>query len=259
MKRTLISWNVNGIRAAERKGFLPWLAAGNYDVVSIQETKVSRDVKLAPELVSPPGYQSYWDYAEKKGYSGVASFARQDFLPQKIVTEFNDRTLAQEGRLLELAYPEFSLFNVYFPNGKRDAARLKYKLDFYEHFLAYLKELQTAGRSVIFCGDVNTAHQEIDLARPKENSKVSGFLPIEREWMDRVVAAGFVDTLRLFHPEPNLYSWWDQYSFARERNVGWRIDYFFVSADLAPKVTDAFILTDVYGSDHAPVGLTIDL
>ncbi len=259
MKRTLVSWNVNGIRAAEKKGFLPWLKASNYDIVSVQETKVSQEVKLNPELVTPPGYNSYWDYAEKKGYSGVASYVKSDFLPKKIITDFNDQTLAKEGRLLELDYGDFSLFNIYFPNGKRDGERLKYKLDFYQHFLAYIAKLKKAGKGVIFCGDVNTAHQEIDLARPKENSKVSGFLAEERAWIDQVVAAGFVDTLRLFHPEPNLYSWWDQFTHARERNVGWRIDYFFVSEDLVPKVKDAFILADVLGSDHAPVGIEIDL
>jgi exodeoxyribonuclease-3 len=259
MKRTLVSWNVNGIRAAEKKGFLPWLKASNYDIVSVQETKVSQEVKLNPELVTPAGYNSYWDYAEKKGYSGVASYVKSDFLPKKIITDYNDQTLAKEGRLLELDYGEFSLFNIYFPNGKRDGERLKYKLDFYQHFLAYIVKLKKTGKGVIFCGDVNTAHQEIDLARPKENSKVSGFLAEERAWIDQVVAAGFVDTLRLFHPEPNLYSWWDQFTHARERNVGWRIDYFFVSEDLVPKVNDAFILADVLGSDHAPVGIEIDL
>ncbi len=260
MTRTLISWNVNGIRAAEKKGFLPWLAATNYDIVSLQETKVSPETKLAPELKTPPGYLSYWDYStEKKGYSGVASYCKQDFLPTAIETKFDYPILTREGRLLQLDYPNFTLFNIYFPNGKRDQARLDYKLEFYEQFLKHIVALKKKGKKVIFCGDVNTAHAEIDLARPKENSKVSGFLEIERQWIDRVIDAGFVDTFRLFTKSGGHYSWWDQFTHARERNVGWRIDYFFVDEALVPKVKDAFILTDVLGSDHAPVGITIDV
>lgn len=260
MIRTLISWNVNGIRAVEKKGFLPWLAQTGYDLVSLQETKVSRETKLNAELVNPAGYASYWDYAtEKKGYSGVATYAKKDWLPTEALTDFADPALEAEGRLLELDYGDFVFLNVYFPNGKRDATRLAYKLEFYDRFLKHLLKRRQAGKGVIFCGDVNTAHREIDLARPKENSTVSGFLPEERAWIDKLIEHGFVDTFRLFTKDPGHYSWWDQYTHARERNVGWRIDYFFTSADLAPRVKDAFILTEVLGSDHAPVGITIDL
>lgn len=260
MIRTLVSWNVNGIRAAEKKGFVSWLENSGYDSVSVQETKVSPETKLSEVLKNPAGYQSYWDYStEKKGYSGVATYVKEDFQPIQTITQFADSILAKEGRLLELDYGDWSFFNIYFPNGKASPLRLEYKLEFYKHFLAYITKLKKQGKEVIFCGDVNTAHKEIDLARPKENAKISGFLPQEREWLDRVVDAGFVDTLRIFHPEPDLYSWWDQFTRARERNVGWRIDYFFVSENLVKKLKDAFILADVLGSDHAPVGITIDL
>src|SRR3989344_1980370 len=259
MLRTLISWNVNGIRAVEKKGFLPWLGHTNYDLVSLQETKVSAETKLSPELKTPPGYLSHWDYAEKKGYSGVCAYVKNNFKPLQVNTVFPHPVLMKEGRLLELGYPAFTFFNVYFPNGKRDQERLDYKLEFYRQFLKYISGLRKKEQSVVFCGDVNTAHAEIDLARPKENSKISGFLKIEREWIDEVVAAGFVDTFRLFTKTGGHYSWWDQFTHARERNVGWRIDYFFASADLVPKIKSAFILDEVLGSDHAPVGIKIDL
>ena len=260
MVRTLISWNVNGLRAVERKGFLTWLERERYDLVSLQETKISAETKLSESLREPPGYRAYWDYAtEKKGYSGVACYAREDFLPERATSDFPEPVLTGEGRLLELDYSDFVFFNVYFPNGKASPARLRYKMDFYAAFLARLKKLRRAGRAVIFCGDVNTAHAEIDLARPKENSTVSGFLPRERAWLDEVVAAGFVDTFRHFVKAGGHYSWWDQFTHARERNVGWRIDYFFASEDLLPKIRDAFILGDVLGSDHAPVGIKLAL
>ena len=255
----LISWNVNGLRAAEKKGFVTWLNQAKYDVVALQETKVSRDTKLSLALTQPDGYRSYWDYAgEKKGYSGVVAYSR--LLPAHAGTTFGRYDiLAREGRMLELDYGDFIFLNIYFPNGGSGPARLQYKLDFYQQFLDYVNDLRRSDRKVIFAGDVNTAHKEIDLARPKENANTSGFLPVERQWLDRFVAAGFVDTFRLFHPEPQQYSWWDQKTHARDRNIGWRIDYFFVSVDLVSKVSDAFILSDVLGSDHAPVGIILDL
>ncbi|HTY08621.1 MAG TPA: exodeoxyribonuclease III, partial [Candidatus Edwardsbacteria bacterium] len=154
-------------------------------------------------------------------------------------------------------FGDFLLFNVYFPNGKASPQRLQYKMEFYEAFLDRMIKLLRAGKRIVVCGDVNTAHREIDLARPKENSKVSGFLPQEREWVDRFLAAGFVDTLRLFHPEGGLYSWWDVISRARERNVGWRIDYFYVSQNLKQRVADAYLLPEVTGSDHCPAGIDL--
>lgn len=260
--KTLISWNVNGVRAAEKKGFVEWLNKSSAQIVAIQETKVSDHGVLSARLLEPDNYASFWHGAkEKKGYSGVACFVKKDFLPNKVKTDFGEKSLlSQEGRVLELEYDDFVFLNIYFPNGGASEARLKYKLEFYDEFLVYIKESMKSGKKVIFCGDVNTAHQEIDLARPKENANHSGFMPIEREWLDKFTAAGFVDTFRHFYPnKPEQYTWWDQKTRARERNVGWRIDYFYVSRNLASKIKDAFILPDVLGSDHCPVGLKIDL
>jgi exodeoxyribonuclease-3 len=261
MRRKLTSWNVNGIRSAEKKGFLEWLQQSNCDFVGLQETKVSPETKLSDALREPPGYQAYWDYStEKKGYSGVVSYVKEDFAPLAATTQFPAEILTKEGRLVALQYKKFLLLNLYFPNGGSGPERLAYKLKFYDAFLDYIQGQVKAGYSIIFCGDVNTAHTEIDLARPKENANTSGFMPIERAWVDKLTAAGFIDTFRLFHPnKTGQYTWWDQKTAARDRNVGWRIDYFFVSADLKDKVKDAFILPDVFGSDHCPVGIEIEL
>ena len=253
---TLVSWNVNGVRSAERKGFIEWLMKSGYDVVGLQETKVSDYKILNHELRHPDGYEAYWHGAqEKKGYSGVAVYTKVK--PKEVRMDFGPSLLSGEGRVLELDFGDFIFLNIYFPNGKSGAPRLEYKLNFYQEFLAYVKKLRASGRSVIFAGDVNTAHQAIDLARPKENEKISGFLPEERAWLDEVIAAGFVDSFRHFHPEPDQYTWWDQKSHARDRNVGWRIDYFFISADLLPRLKRVFILSDVFGSDHCPVGIEL--
>ncbi len=238
--------------------FVEWIKKNKYDVVCLQETKISKISDLAQELQEPgDGYDVAWNVCqEKKGYSGVAVYSK--LAPQNFKTDFGPNSLlSQEGRVIEVDYNDFVLLNVYFPNGKARPERLLYKLKFYAEFLVYVKKLLKSGRQVIFTGDVNTAHKEIDLARPKENAKVSGFLPEERAWIDGVMNAGFVDTFRLFHPGPGHYSWWDQLSGARERNVGWRIDYFFVSSGLVPRVKEAFILPEVMGSDHAPVGLVL--
>lgn len=261
MRRTLISWNVNGLRSAEKKGFVDWLIKSGYDFVGAQETKVGPDTKLSEALGRPAGYTAYWDYStEKKGYSGVVSYVKDTFLPLAATTQFPAEILTKEGRLVALQYEKFLLLNLYFPNGGSGPERLAYKLKFYDAFLDYIQSQIKAGYSIIFCGDVNTAHAEIDLARPKENANTSGFMPIERAWVDKLVAAGFIDTFRLFHPDKTgQYSWWDQKTAARDRNVGWRIDYFFVSPDLKDRVKDAFILPEVFGSDHCPVGIEIDL
>ncbi|MEK7585498.1 MAG: exodeoxyribonuclease III [Patescibacteria group bacterium] len=253
--KTFISWNVNGIRAVAKKGFLDWLTSKSYDLVALQETKIGDPKILDQSLHSPVGYTSFWHPAARSGYSGVAVYTKEE--PKLVKINFGTNPLSDEGRVLELDFGDFVFLNVYFPNGKSSAERLEYKLKFYDLFLAHLNKLTAAGRAVIFCGDVNTAHHEIDLARPKENAKVSGFLPAERAWIDKLEAAGFVDTFRQFSKEPNRYTWWDQKSRARDRNVGWRIDYFFVNANLQPRLVDAFILPDVLGSDHCPVGLTL--
>lgn len=256
MPRTFVSWNVNGVRSAERKGFISWLTASGYDVVGIQETKVSDHAVLSKALRHPDGYQSYWHGAtEKLGYSGVAVYTKEK--PQSVRTDFGKNLLSVEGRVLELDYGGLVFLAVYFPNGKASPARLEYKLNFYREFLTHIKQLRVAGRSIIFGGDVNTAHCEIDLARPRANEKISGFLPVERAWLDELEQAGFVDSFRHFSDAAGQYTWWDQKSRARERNVGWRIDYFFVSDDLLPRLKRAFILADVLGSDHCPIGIEL--
>lgn len=250
----LLSWNVNGVRAVEKRGFIRWLDATSPDVLCLQETKAVPD-QLGDALRSPSGYHVYWDSAERKGYSGVAIFSREE--PLRVNSGFGIGRFDSEGRVLCAQYPGFRLYNVYFPNGKSSDERLRYKMDFYDAFLAHLMALRGQGERLVICGDFNTAHREIDLARPKENAKVSGFLPEEREWMDRLVDNGFIDTFRMFHSEAERYSWWDLKSRARERNVGWRIDYFFVSDNLREAVVDADILSEVIGSDHCPVSLTL--
>ena len=251
----LLSWNVNGIRAVERKGDIQRLLQTAPDVLCLQETKATPE-QLGDGVLAPTGYHVYWDSAERKGYSGVALFSREQ--PLDVRRGLGIPRFDVEGRVLVARYPSFLLFNVYFPNGKKDDDRLEYKMDFYEAFLEHIKALRIDGENLIICGDYNTAHREIDLARPRENSTVSGFLPREREWMDRLVAHGFVDTFRMFHQEAERYSWWDLKSRARERNVGWRIDYFFVSDNLQQSVVDADILDSVEGSDHCPVTLTLN-
>lgn len=252
----LISWNVNGIRAIARKGMLDWLADESPDVLCFQETKAHPD-QLTEELLQPPGYYTYWESAQRKGYSGVATFSKTE--PLRVERGFGVEEFDVEGRVIMTEHPGFKLFNVYFPNGKQSQERLDYKLRFYAAFLEHCDVLHAQGDRLVVCGDVNTAHQEIDLARPKQNSNVSGFLPEEREWVDRYLAHGFVDAFRTFHPdEPGQYTWWHYISRARERNVGWRIDYHLVSKSLMPAVTGASILSDVMGSDHCPIALEID-
>ena len=253
-RRKILCWNVNGIRAVRGKGFLEWLSQESPDILCLQETKAQLE-QLDEELREPAGYHTYWNYPERKGYSGVAIFTREE--PLKVSYDFSDTDLEIEGRVLITEYPEFLLFNIYYPNGKRDQERLDYKMRFYDVFLDFADGLKAKGKKLVFCGDFNTAHKEIDLARPRENEKISGFLPEERAWIDRFIAHGYVDTFRQFHQEPGQYTWWDMKSGARARNVGWRLDYFFVSDNLLPAVDDAFILSDVMGSDHCPVGIVL--
>ncbi len=251
----LYSWNVNGIRAAQRKGFLDWLRATQPEILCIQETKAHPD-QLDPELVQPEGYHAYWASAERKGYSGVALFSRQE--PISIEMGLGIEEYDIEGRTIVADYDDFVFIAAYFPNGARDHGRVPYKMAYKEAFLDFCNRLREDGRAVIFCGDVNTAHREIDLARPKENEKSTGFLPEERAWIDKVVAQGYIDTFRSLHPDTeDSYSWWAYWGKARERNVGWRIDYFFTSPDLQDRIAAAEIHTDVMGSDHCPVSLTL--
>ncbi len=248
----ILCWNVNGIRAVLKKGFLEWMKKESPDILCLQETKASED-QLPKELFK--GYHSSWCSGEKKGYSGVLTLSKEK--PLSVKTGFGVKKFDCEGRILITEFPSFILFNIYFPNGKQSPERLKYKMEFYEAFLNYVEKLKKEGKKIIICGDVNTAHKEIDLARPKENENISGFLPIERAWMDTFVSHSFIDTFRIFHKEANQYTWWSVRSGARKRNVGWRIDYFFVSENMLKEVVDAFILPEVQGSDHCPLGLML--
>jgi exodeoxyribonuclease-3 len=254
----ILSWNVNGIRAIARKGMIDWLVNNGADIICAQETKVFDPQQLDAAVLSPGAYTSFWNSAqEKKGYSGVVVYTKQK--PEKVEQGFGVKKFDTEGRALVVYYGSFVLLNVYFPNGKQNEDRLRYKMDFYGAFLTFCDGLKKRNIPLIMCGDYNTAHKEIDLARPKENADVSGFLPVERAWIDNYTARGYIDTLRMFHKGPGLYTWWDMKSGARARNVGWRIDYFFVSEDIAPKVNNAFILKDVTGSDHCPIGIEITI
>lgn len=252
----LISWNVNGIRAAEKKGFLNWLLDCGADVVAIQETK-AHPAQLSKALLGPTGYAVEWCAAEKKGYSGVATYSRQR--PQRTVAGLGEARFDADGRTLISEFDEFVLFNIYFPNGGRGPDWVLHKLAFYRRFLELAQGYMAAGRPVVMTGDVNTAYAEIDLARPKENSKTSGFLPEERAGLGEFFTAGLIDTFRALHPDKIQYTWWDMVTRARERNVGWRLDYFFVSPDLRARVRAAEVHSEIMGSDHCPISLTLDV
>jgi exodeoxyribonuclease-3 len=252
----LLSWNVNGIRAADKKGLFQWFTKEKPDILCLQEIKAQKE-QLPSHLRNAPNYHLYVNSAEKKGYSGVATYTKQK--PLDIKMGFGIDKFDKEGRIIITEYSKFMLFNIYFPNGKKNQERLDYKLDFYDTFLAYADNLKAKRKNIVVCGDFNTAHKEIDLARPKENEKVSGFLPIERAWIDTYIDHGYIDTFREFNKQPEQYSWWDMKTRARERNVGWRIDYFFVNKEFMKYVKNAFILQDVLGSDHCPIGIEIEV
>lgn len=249
----LVSWNVNGLRACVQKNFMESFQELDADVFCIQETKLQEgqiDLQL-------DGYHQYWNYAEKKGYSGTAIFTKQEPLQASygIGIEEHDK----EGRVITLEYPEYYMITVYVPNSQNELARLSYRMKWEEDFLAYLKKLEEK-KPVIFCGDLNVAHQEIDLKNPKTNRKNAGFTDEERACFTKVVESGFIDTFRYFYPEQkDIYSWWSYRFSARAKNAGWRIDYFCVSECLKDKLTDAKIHTDIPGSDHCPVELDIEL
>lgn len=251
----ILSWNVNGLRGIRQKGFKKWFKREAPDILCLQETKAGYE-DVPKDLRHIKDYVSYFSSPiERKGYSGVATYTRRR--PMLVEEGMGIERFDVEGRMQSLHFQDFVLINVYFPNGKSSHDRLIYKLDFYEAFLEYILGLRDRGIKVIFCGDVNTAHEEIDIARPKANSSISGFLPEERAWIDRLIGSGFIDTFREFDKSPERYTWWDLKTGARERNVGWRIDYFFISADLRDRLVDAFILSDVPGSDHCPIGMSL--
>ncbi|MDR3111594.1 MAG: exodeoxyribonuclease III [Elusimicrobiota bacterium] len=248
----IISWNVNGIRAIYKKGFADWLKKENADIVCIQESKAEIS-QFPDELKNMGDYNFYCSWSQRKGYSGVAAWTKEN--PNSIFTSIEKRIFDCEGRVLRFDFEKFTLFNIYFPNGGSSPERLKYKLDFYDYLIEYLKNFKS--KPIIICGDYNTAHFPIDLSRPKENEQNSGFLPAERERLDKLTSLGFTDVFRYFHKEPYKYTWWDYKTFSRERNIGWRIDYFFVSNDCLKDVKTANIESSVLGSDHCPVSITI--
>lgn len=252
----IVSWNVNGLRSLYTQGYWEWFEKNKPDIFCLQETKVEEQ-QLQPDVAKPKGYFAYFNSSrERKGYSGVALYSKIE--PKKVNCDVLPEKFNTQGRLIEAVFEDFVLLNVYFPNGGSGEKQFEYKLDFYDAFLVYVKKLKKQGKSVIFCGDVNVAHEEIDIARPKENAHHVGFLPEERAWFDEVLAAGFIDTFRELHPnKKDAYTYWDQISRARDRNVGWRLDYFVVSPDVMPQVKKSEILSDVYGSDHCPVELVM--
>lgn len=249
----LVSWNVNGIRAAVKNGLNNWMDAESPDILCLQETKAHQE-QVPSDVVSMEQYYQYYSRPLRKGYSGVAVLSKEK--PLEVRFDFHE-DFDDEGRLVELKFPQFVLLNVYFPNGKASSERLSYKMNFYHAFQAHCADLRRGGHKLVICGDVNTAHQEIDLARPKENEAVSGFLPQERAWVDRFIADGFIDSFRQFNSEPGQYTWWSVRTRARERNVGWRIDYFFVTEDLIDNLFGAGIMSEVRGSDHCPIYLDL--
>lgn len=253
----LYSWNVNGLRALCASGRWDWFTRTAPDIVGLQEVK-AESKQIPAECYQVPGYYTAWFAAAKKrGYSGTGVLSRVH--PLAVNFDLPDLACQGEGRLIHLELPDFHFFNVYFPNGQMNDERLQYKLNYYNAFLKYAQKLRKQ-KPIVVCGDFNTAHKAIDLARPAENEKTSGFLPVERAWMDKFVSRGYVDTFRHVHGDvADMYSWWSFRTRARERNVGWRIDYFFVSKELLPKVKNAWIDVDVMGSDHCPVGLELDI
>jgi exodeoxyribonuclease-3 len=250
----ILCWNVNGIRAIWKKGFSEWLMKEDPDVLCLQETKAQPE-QLTEEMMLAAHYKSYFFSAEKKGYSGVAVYSRQE--PVQVNSGFSNPYFDNEGRVLEVDYGKFVLYNVYFPNGGRGPERVKYKLDFYGELFKRAEAVRKQKKNIIVCGDFNTAHKEIDLARPAANVNVSGFLPEERAWIDKIIDMGYVDVFREFNKEPGQYTYWDQITRARDRNVGWRIDYFLVSSEMKDMVTNATIHPQVMGSDHCPIELEL--
>jgi len=253
----LTSWNVNGFRAVRKKPEWQWFEENGADVVGVQETKAMPE-QIAEEDRHPEGIYSYWlGSTVKKGYSGTAVFSK--VRPINVSYDLPDSKYQGEGRVIHLEFEAFHYFNIYFPNGQAGEERLEYKLGFYDAFLEHAEELRKT-KPIVVCGDFNTAHKPVDLARPKPNEGTSGFLPIEREWLDKLVAAGYVDTFRHVHPDAkDKYSWWSYRFSARKNNTGWRIDYFFVSEELKDSIKDAWIEDTQFGSDHCPVWLELDI
>lgn len=246
----IVSWNVNGLRAIFNKGFFKWFKEIEADIVCLQEIKL-QESQLSKQLISPGNYFSYFSFAEKKGYSGVGIYTKEK--PLKTEKQLGLSRFDQEGRILKLEYPDFTLVNLYIPHGGRKKENLRYKIDVYKTLLDQLKKL--SNKKIIIIGDFNIAHKEIDLARPKDNRKNIMFTDEERGQIDKILNSGFIDSFRRFNKEGGNYTWWPYYLNARQRNLGWRIDYAFVSRPLESRLKSAFILKNVYGSDHCPIGV----
>jgi exodeoxyribonuclease III len=251
----IITWNVNGIRAALGKNALHWAFEKDPDALCLQEVK-ARPEQLSAEQLGDLKLPYIWNPAEKAGYSGVATFYKTQ--PDEIVMGINEPKFGVEGRVIQTRWAGLRLFNIYFPNGQRGHDRVEYKLDFYAHLLELCNALHNNGEQVIITGDFNTSHMPIDLKNPKANEKTSGFMPEEREWVQKFLDNGFVDAYRSLYPEKVQYTWWTYRLNARARGIGWRLDYFLVSKALMPRVRDVVIHDEVMGSDHCPVELILD-
>lgn len=248
----LVSWNVNGLRACVKKGYLDYFHHVDADIFCLQETKL-QEGQIELDLA---GYHQFWNYADKKGYSGTAIFSK--VMPQSISYGFDSDDSEPEGRIITLEYEDFFLINCYTPNSQRDLARMDFRLEWEDKIREYMKTLDMK-KPVILCGDLNVAHKEIDLKNPKSNQSNSGFTPEERGKMTSLLEAGFVDSFRVFYPNKDgAYTWWSYMNKVRERNIGWRIDYFIVSKNIAEKLSDAGIHAEIMGSDHCPIFLDID-
>ena len=247
----IISWNVNGLRAAYKKGFLDWFKKSKADIVCIQELRAEKE-QLPEDLINIKGYYSYFNSAVKKGYSGTAIYTKEK--PLRVEKEIGFKRFDEEGRMIKLEFKDFTLINFYMPNGGRQKQTMDFKLKFYDYLFKYLKK---NNKKLILTGDFNIAHKEIDLARPKANKNNTGFTLVEREKIDKLIGLGFIDSFRFFNKNKKAYTFWSNFARARERDVGWRIDYFFLSKDLLSKCKKPFILKDVIGSDHCPIGIEV--
>ncbi len=266
----IVSWNINGFRAitgqnkqrrldkiTDNNKLLEYIQNENPDIICLQETKAHPE-QINEDRRVIPGYTDYWYSCKiKKGYSGVVTYSK--IKPEKVNTEFSEPKFDDEGRFIELDFGDFSIMNIYFPNGTSGMERVDYKLDFYDALFAYTGKLKAKGKKLIICGDYNTAHNEVDLARPKENVKNSGFMPIEREKIDWIVKNGYVDSFREFSKERGQYTWWSNRMGARDRNIGWRIDYHMVSENLMPSVKNSIHRPEVMGSDHCPIVIDVNI
>lgn len=255
---SIASWNVNGLRATLKSGNMQsWLESSQPDIVGMQEVKALPE-QVSDEPWSELGYHCWWHPAQRAGYSGAILLSK--IQPTEVRIGLGVEQFDVEGRVIQADYPDFTVITSYFPNAGKGVDRLNFKIEFYAAFLDHVNSLRAQGKKLVFMGDFNVAHNEIDLARPEEALKGTGFLPVEREWIDRIIGDGYVDTFRHFHPETrDAYTYWDAWRDRRARNIGWRIDYVFVSPELLPRVRRAYIESDVMGSDHCPVGIELEV